>query len=162
MHRRTDQPKGLVSGLGTISALQSLTSRFGISRSRIIIADELARPCGLAFLTTSNLMEWNPRRRCAAMRPWKIINLSKLSLTCRAPRHRTLMPCTTLLLEEWPDDERGPKYIICREILLKYLEGGCPTAIARVAFVEAAREAGIYVDTTARPPPTGKLGTPMG
>ena len=61
------------------------------------------------------------------------------------------------LLQKWPEDEHGPKYQNCKAILLKCLEGGCSTAIARVAFVEAAREAGIYIDTTPRPPPTGKL-----
>ena len=32
------------------------------------------------------------------------------------------------------------------------LAGECPAGVARVAFVEAAREAGIHVDTTPRPP----------
>lgn len=62
---------------------------------------------------------------------------------------------------QWPE-ERGPKYLMCLEILLKCLEGGCSAAVARVAFVEAAREAGIYVEPMARPAPTGKMGPKWG
>ncbi len=61
------------------------------------------------------------------------------------------------ILEKWPDDAAGPKLENCKAILLKCLAGECSAAIARVAFVEAAREADIYIDTTPRPPPTGKL-----
>lgn len=61
------------------------------------------------------------------------------------------------ILEKWPEDEAGPMRETAKAILLKCLEGGCSTAVARVAFIEAAGEAGIYVDTTPRPPPTGKL-----
>ncbi len=49
------------------------------------------------------------------------------------------------LLSEWPQ-ETGPKHRLAREIMLKCLEGGCAAAVARVAFVEAAREAGIYME----------------
>ena len=50
---------------------------------------------------------------------------------------------------EWkPEEERGEKWLLAQENML----------VGRVAFVEAAREAGIYVDTTPRPPSTGKLG----
>ncbi|MBZ9656590.1 DUF982 domain-containing protein [Phyllobacterium sp. 2063] len=52
-------------------------------------------------------------------------------------------------------EERGPKYLMCLEIFLKCLEGGCSAAVARVAFVEAAREAGIYVEANPRPEFTG-------
>jgi len=61
------------------------------------------------------------------------------------------------ILEKWPEDAAGPKLENCKEILLQCLAADCSAAIARVAFVEAAREAGIYIDTTPRPPPTGKL-----
>jgi hypothetical protein len=60
------------------------------------------------------------------------------------------------LLEEWPIDE-GPKLSMAKAILLKCLAGECSAAVARVAFVEVAREADIYIDTTPRPPATGKL-----
>ncbi|SFJ39200.1 MULTISPECIES: DUF982 domain-containing protein [unclassified Phyllobacterium] len=49
------------------------------------------------------------------------------------------------VLEQWPD-ETGPKHLMAREILLKCLEGSCSAAVARVAFIEAAREAGIYME----------------
>ncbi|MDR6636234.1 hypothetical protein J2X72_005048 [Phyllobacterium sp. 1468] len=51
------------------------------------------------------------------------------------------------ILEEWPITE-GSKLATARLVLLTCLEGGCAAAVARVAFVEAAREANIYV-----PPP---------
>lgn len=61
------------------------------------------------------------------------------------------------ILDKWPDDAGGPKLDACKEILLICLTGECSAAIARVAFVEAAREAGIFIETTLRPPATGKL-----
>ena len=61
------------------------------------------------------------------------------------------------LLERWPDDA-GPKASNAKAILLKCLEGGCSPEVACVAFVEAAREAGIFIETAPRPPATGRLG----
>ena len=60
------------------------------------------------------------------------------------------------MLEKWPEED-GPKARLARQILLNCLAGECSDAVARVAFVEAAREAGIFVETVPRPPPTGKL-----
>lgn len=51
----------------------------------------------------------------------------------------------------------GPKARLARELLLKCLEGGCSSRVARVAFVEAAREANIFIETEVRPPTTGKI-----
>ncbi|PSH61947.1 hypothetical protein CU103_21790 [Phyllobacterium sophorae] len=65
------------------------------------------------------------------------------------------------ILENWPEGT-GPKTTTAKAILLKCLAGECSAAVARVAFVEAAREAGIYIETTPRPPPTGKLGPSWG
>ncbi|SFJ55588.1 Protein of unknown function [Phyllobacterium sp. CL33Tsu] len=60
------------------------------------------------------------------------------------------------VLEHWPD-QAGPKNLMAREILLKCLEGNCSPAVARVAFVEAAREADIYMEAEPmRPAYTGK------
>ncbi|NTS31375.1 DUF982 domain-containing protein [Phyllobacterium sp. BT25] len=60
------------------------------------------------------------------------------------------------MLEQWPD-QAGPKHLMAREILLKCLEGSCSAAVARVAFIEAAREAGIYMEAQPlRPAYTGK------
>lgn len=64
------------------------------------------------------------------------------------------------MLEQWPDE--GPKAHMARQILLKCLEGNCSAEVARVAFVEAAREANIFVETQARPPSTGSLGPRWG
>lgn len=61
------------------------------------------------------------------------------------------------LLEQWPD-QAGPKHLMAREILLKCLEGNCSAAVARVAFIEAAREAGIYME--AEPLRTAYTGKP--
>ncbi|ATU94099.1 DUF982 domain-containing protein [Phyllobacterium zundukense] len=60
------------------------------------------------------------------------------------------------ILEQWPDEVAGPKLYICKAILLKCLAGECSAAVARVAFVEAAREAGIFMETMPRPEATGK------
>jgi hypothetical protein len=61
------------------------------------------------------------------------------------------------ILENWPKDQAGPKLETAKTILLKCLAGECSAAIARVAFVEAAREADIYIETKPQPPSTGKL-----
>ncbi len=50
-----------------------------------------------------------------------------------------------LLLEEWPQESGGPKHHNARVILLSCLAGQCSAAVARVAFIEAAREANIYI-----------------
>ena len=64
-------------------------------------------------------------------------------------------------LEEWPG-ETGPKASNAKAILLKCLERGCSPAVARVAFIEAAREAGIFIETEPRPPATRKVGPRWG
>ncbi len=61
------------------------------------------------------------------------------------------------ILEKWPEDADGPKLALCKKILLQCLAGECSAAVARVAFVEAAREAGTYVETMPRPEATGRL-----
>ena len=66
------------------------------------------------------------------------------------------------VLEEWPGVEDGPKLSTAKAILLKCLEGGCSAAVARVAFIEAAREAHIFMETPNRPPPTGGPGPKWG
>lgn len=48
------------------------------------------------------------------------------------------------VLEDWPERE-GPKLTTAKQILLKCLAGECTAAVARVAFIEAARESGVYV-----------------
>ncbi|WP_106663750.1 hypothetical protein [Phyllobacterium sophorae] len=55
-------------------------------------------------------------------------------------------------MEKGPDEENGRKHQMCKSILLKCLEGGCPTAVARVAFVEAARDWYLHHTQTALGP----------
>ncbi|MEK1886391.1 MAG: DUF982 domain-containing protein [Phyllobacterium sp.] len=60
------------------------------------------------------------------------------------------------LSQEWPAEE-GSKLSMARAIVRKCLQGECSAAVARVAFVEAAREANIFVEAQSRPAPIGKL-----
>ena len=92
-------------------------------------------------------------------KPFKIVSVLQGGTTFNID---SVYDASKYITEQWPEEEHGPKYQNCLEILLKCLEGGCTAAVARVAFVEAAREAGIYVNTTPRPPPTGKLGPRWG
>lgn len=87
-------------------------------------------------------------------KPFKIVSVLQGGTTYNID---SVYDAAKYLLEKWPDEEHGPKYQMCKAILLKCLEGSCSAAVARVAFIEAAREANIYVDTTPRPPSTGKL-----
>ncbi|WP_410010325.1 DUF982 domain-containing protein [Phyllobacterium sp. A18/5-2] len=87
-------------------------------------------------------------------KPFKIVSVLQGSKSIAID---SVYDAARYILEKWPDEETGPKYEICKAILLKCLEGGCSAAVARVAFVEAAREANIYIETTPRPPATGKL-----
>jgi hypothetical protein len=56
------------------------------------------------------------------------------------------------ILNEWPINE-GPKLSIAKYALLSCLEGKLSPGAARFAFIEAAKEADIYVDLPGRPPP---------
>jgi len=60
------------------------------------------------------------------------------------------------ILNDWPTDE-GPRLSTAKHALLSCLEGKLSPGAARFAFIEAAKEADIYVDLPGRPPPTGKL-----
>ncbi len=59
------------------------------------------------------------------------------------------------MLEQWPEED-GPKARMARAILLKCLEGGCSAAVARVAFVEALREAEFFIQPPREPTVGGK------
>jgi hypothetical protein len=61
------------------------------------------------------------------------------------------------LLYEWPAEETGPKLTTAKAILLACLAGECSVAVARVAFIEAAREANIYIAPPENEPVRGKL-----
>jgi hypothetical protein len=60
------------------------------------------------------------------------------------------------LLNDWPI-EQGDKLSVAREALLSCLERKLSPGAARVAFIEAAKEAGNYVDEPRRLPPAGKM-----
>jgi hypothetical protein len=60
-------------------------------------------------------------------------------------------------VERWLGEGESEKLETAKLILLKYLAGDVSAAVARVAFIEAAKEADIFVETPKRPPPTGKL-----
>ena len=58
---------------------------------------------------------------------------------------RTAYDAAIFILDEWPPERGGPKLAVCKEILLKCLESECSAAVARVAFIEAARGSSIYI-----------------
>ena len=91
-------------------------------------------------------------------KPFKIVSLLEGSTSMGI---MSTYDAAKYLLEKWPEDY-GPKAKIAREILLKCLEGGCSAAVARVSFIEAAREANIFIETAPRPPSTGGLGPRWG
>lgn len=60
------------------------------------------------------------------------------------------------LLTEWPVFS-GEKLSIAKHALLKCIEGEMSPGVARMAFIEAAKEADIYIEAQPRPQSTGKL-----
>ena len=68
----------------------------------------------------------------------------------------TAYDAAIFILDEWPPERGGPKLAACKDILLKCLEGECSPAIARVAFIEAARESSIYIAPPENEPVRGK------
>jgi hypothetical protein len=88
------------------------------------------------------------------LKPFKIVSVLQNG---RSTGITSAYDAAKYILDKWPDDAGGPKLENCKEILLTCLAGDCSAAIARVAFVEAARESGIFIETTPQPPPTGKL-----
>ena len=60
------------------------------------------------------------------------------------------------ILNDWPIEE-GAKLSVAREALLACLERKLSPGAARIAFIEAAKEAGNYVDEPTRLPPAGRV-----
>ena len=60
------------------------------------------------------------------------------------------------VLEQFPPEHSGPKLTTAKAILLACLAGECSVAAARVAFIEAAREANIYIAPQENEPLKGK------
>jgi Protein of unknown function (DUF982) len=80
-------------------------------------------------------------------------------MTSQPGRMRVISPAMSAaeyILTDWPNDE-GEKLSIAKHCLLSCLECKLSPGAARIAFIEAAKEADIYVDLPGRPPPTGKL-----
>ena len=59
------------------------------------------------------------------------------------------------ILTDWPIEE-GEVLSAAKHALLSCLEGNLSPGAARFAFIQAAKEAGNYVDEPERGPPTGK------
>ncbi len=65
------------------------------------------------------------------------------------------MQAAEFIVNEWPgtDTERLD---IVRHALLECYDGNLSPGVARMAFIEATKEADIYVEAVGRPPSTGK------
>lgn len=79
----------------------------------------------------------------------------------------TVYDAAKFILEEWPEGRSGQKLSNAKVILYQCLAGECSPAIARVAFVEAARESNIYIPapeidpvTAGRPSPRWRKSKP--
>lgn len=86
-------------------------------------------------------------------RPFKIVSVLRYGSSVGITSSHD---AAVYMLEKWPDED-GPKAPLARQILLNCLAGECSASVARGTFVEAVKEAGIFVETTSRPLPTGKL-----
>jgi hypothetical protein len=75
-------------------------------------------------------------------------------------RHCTCDPtaydAAKFIVEGWPPERGGPKLSNAKVILLKCLAGECSAAVARVAFIEAARESYTYIAPPEIEPLRGK------
>ncbi|ATU91459.1 DUF982 domain-containing protein [Phyllobacterium zundukense] len=87
--------------------------------------------------------------RSAIMEDYKPFKIVSVLRNGKAIGITSAYDAAVFILEKWPDED-GPKARLARQILLNCLAGECSAAVARVAFVEAAKEAGIYVETTPR------------
>lgn len=79
----------------------------------------------------------------------------------------TAYDAAKFILEEWPEGRGGPKLRNAKQILHDCLAGECTPVVARVAFIEAAREANIYIPpaeidpvTAGRPAPKWRYSKP--
>lgn len=68
--------------------------------------------------------------------------------TDRIGRHLTVtrtVQAASLLLDKWPDEKRGPKYRSALKAMMDVMEQRKSVAVARKAFVAAAKEADVFV-----------------
>ncbi|MGN7772188.1 DUF982 domain-containing protein [Phyllobacterium sp. 22552] len=68
----------------------------------------------------------------------------------------SIMQAAEFIVNEWPgtDTERLD---IAKHALLECYDGKLSPGVARMAFIEAAKEADIYIEAIGRPPSTGKV-----
>ncbi len=60
------------------------------------------------------------------------------------------------IVKEWPGSD-SEKLEIAKHALVKCYDGEMSPGVARMAFIEAAKEADIYIEAAGRPPSTGKV-----
>ncbi|WP_157179344.1 DUF982 domain-containing protein [Phyllobacterium sp. YR531] len=68
----------------------------------------------------------------------------------------SVMQAAEFIVNEWPGTD-SEKLDVAKHALVKCYDGEMSPGVARMAFVEAAREADIYVEAAGRPVTTGKL-----
>lgn len=60
----------------------------------------------------------------------------------------TVSEAATVLMSEWPQDHLGPAHARARLACMAALKGNQSSKSARMAFIDAAQEADIYVGNT--------------
>lgn len=68
----------------------------------------------------------------------------------------SIMQAAEFIVNEWPGEETE-RLDIAKHALLECYDGKLSPGVARMAFIEAAKEADIYVEAVGRPVSTGKL-----
>lgn len=80
-------------------------------------------------------------------KPFKIVSILQVGKSIGIT---SAYDAAVFMLERWPNED-GHKAWLAKGILYECLAGRCSAAVARVAFIEAAKEAGIYIETLQRP-----------
>lgn len=68
----------------------------------------------------------------------------------------SIMQAAEFIVNEWPGVD-SEKLEIAKHALVKSYDGEMSPGVARMAFIEAAKEAEIYVEAAGRPPLAGKI-----
>lgn len=68
----------------------------------------------------------------------------------------SIVQAAEFILNEWPE-AGGEKLDIAKHALVKCYEGEMSSGVARMAFIEAAKEADIYIEAAGRPLATGQV-----
>lgn len=68
----------------------------------------------------------------------------------------SVVQAAEFIMNEWPETD-SEKLNIAKHALVKCYEGQMSSGVARMAFIEVAKEADIYIEAAGRPPSTGKL-----